>query len=68
LASKFFVPSRCYPSGSSRAARILDCGGRAQRRHRFSTANRASKATWRFVSRRSPKKIWLRLRRTVSLR
>ena len=32
----------------------LDCGGRAQRRHRFSTGDRASKAAWRFASRRSP--------------
>ena len=46
----------CYPSEPSRAARILDCGGSlprrsaaktgAQRRHRFSTADRASKAAW----------------------
>jgi hypothetical protein len=36
---------------------ILDCGGRAQRRHRFSTADRASKAAWRFASRRSPKRF-----------
>ena len=36
------------------AKRILDCGGRAQRRHRFSTASRASKAAWRFASRRGP--------------
>ena len=35
----------------------LDCGGRAQRRHRFSTGDRASKAAWRFASRRSPKKF-----------
>jgi tetratricopeptide (TPR) repeat protein len=34
--------------------RILDCGGRAQRRHRFSTANRTSKAAWHIASRRSP--------------
>jgi hypothetical protein len=34
---------------------ILECGGRAQRRHRFLTAGRASKAAWRFASRRSPK-------------
>ena len=26
--------------------RILDCGGKAQRRHRFSTVDRASKAAW----------------------
>ena len=28
------------------AKRILDCDGRAQRRHRFSTASKASKAAW----------------------
>jgi hypothetical protein len=39
------------------AARILDCGGKAQRRHRFSTADRASKAAWRFASRRNPKRF-----------
>ena len=47
----------CYPSESSKTARILDCGGRAQRRHRFSTADKASKAAWRFASRRSPKRF-----------
>ena len=36
-------------------ARILDCGGRAQRRHRFSDAPTPSKAAWRSASRRSPK-------------
>ena len=35
----------------------LDCGGRAQQRHRFSTGDGASKAAWRFASRRSPKKF-----------
>ena len=45
---------QCNTSESSCAARILECGGRAQRRHRFSTADRASKAAWRFASRRSP--------------
>src|ERR1039458_4637671 len=40
---------------SVQQARILDCGGRAQRRHRFSTADRTSKAAWRFASRRTPK-------------
>ncbi len=39
----------------SRNQIVLDCGGRAQRRHRFSTADRASKAAWRFASHRSPK-------------
>ena len=33
----------------------LDCGGKAQRRHRFSAADRGSKAAWRYASRRSPK-------------
>jgi hypothetical protein len=32
----------------------MECG-RAQRRHRFSGANRADKAAWRFASRRSPR-------------
>ncbi len=55
----------CYPSKSLMLARILDCGGSlpgrsvaktgAQRRHRFSIADRASKAAWRFASRRSLK-------------
>jgi hypothetical protein len=52
-----FASLHCYPSESSKTARILDCGGRAQRRHRFSTADRASKAAWRFASRRSPKRF-----------
>ena len=36
---------------------ILDCGGRAQRRHRFSAdkPQPTAKAAWRFASRRSPK-------------
>ena len=36
---------------------LLDCGGRAQRRHRFSREDRDSKAAWRFASRRSPNKF-----------
>jgi hypothetical protein len=35
----------------------LDCGGRAQRRHRLSTGDGASKAARRFASRRSPNKF-----------
>src|ERR1017187_9041786 len=41
-----FASLHCYPSESSKPARILECGGRAQRRHRFSTADRVSKAAW----------------------
>jgi len=36
------------------AQEILDCGGRAQRRHRFLCADTRPKAAWRFASRRSP--------------
>jgi hypothetical protein len=42
------------------SASVLDYGGRAQRRHRFSTIDRAAKAAWRFASRRSPKTLLLR--------
>jgi hypothetical protein len=35
----------------------LDCGGRAQRRHRFPYDRLLPKATWRFASRRSPKSM-----------
>ena len=49
--------SHRYLSESSQTAKILDCGGRAQRRHRFSIAGRASKAAWRFASHRSPKRF-----------
>ena len=35
--------------------RNLDCGGRAQRRHRFRAASNHPKAAWRFASRRTPK-------------
>jgi hypothetical protein len=45
----------CCPSESLRSARILDCGGRAQRRHRFWAAAARYKAAWRFASRRTPK-------------
>ena len=34
---------------------VLDCDGRAERRHRFSSVFRLPKAAWRFASRRSPK-------------
>ncbi len=47
----------CCPSEPASAARILDCGGRAQRRHRFSGARTPAKAAWRFASRRSPKEF-----------
>jgi hypothetical protein len=33
----------------------LDCGGRAQRRHRFGGSSNVVKAAWRFASRRTPK-------------
>jgi hypothetical protein len=35
--------------------RVLDCGGRAQRRHRFGAPTNVVKAAWRFASRRTPK-------------
>ncbi len=35
--------------------KLLDRGGRAQRRPRFAPADGASKAAWRFASRRTPK-------------
>jgi hypothetical protein len=57
----------CYPSESSKTARILDCGGRAQRRHRFSTADKASKAAWRFASCRSPKRFGCGVSRAMPL-
>jgi hypothetical protein len=38
----------------------LDCGGRAQRRHRFPHGQLRPKAAWRFASRRSPKN-WLQI-------
>jgi hypothetical protein len=36
------------------AEQILDCGGGAHRRHRFSIADTIPKAAWRFTFRRSP--------------
>jgi hypothetical protein len=33
----------------------LECGGRAERRHRFSHVRQPPKAAWRYASRRSPK-------------
>jgi hypothetical protein len=42
----FSVPLHGNPPKSSKAAKILECGGRAQRRHGFSTADWASKAAW----------------------
>jgi hypothetical protein len=48
-------PLHCCPSESLRTARVLDCGGRAQRRHRFWAAAARYKAAWRFASRRTPK-------------
>ena len=41
------------PPGSS----DLDCGGRAQRRHRFSGLGALARAAWRFASRRSPEGV-----------
>jgi hypothetical protein len=43
------------PDEPRNTARILDCGGRAQRRHRFGTLANDVKAAWRFASRRTPK-------------
>ena len=55
------APRQITPRGnvsiSFGAARILDRGGRAQRRHRSSVSAQPSKAAWRFASRRRPKRI-----------
>jgi hypothetical protein len=51
------APLQCYLSEPLRDAKFLDCGGKAQRRHRYSIADGASKAAWRFASRRSPKRF-----------
>jgi len=40
---------------------LVDCGGRAQRRHRFGRSSPIPKAAWRFASRRSPQGSWSRL-------
>jgi hypothetical protein len=36
------------------ATKILDCGGRAERRHRFSHDGWHPKAAWRYAFRRRP--------------
>jgi hypothetical protein len=47
-----------YNTASSRTDdKDLDCGGRAQRRHRFPYGRLHPKAAWRFASRRSPKSV-----------
>lgn len=43
-----------HPMWFAAIGHFLDYGGRAQRRRRFSTADRAFKAAWRFAPRRSP--------------
>ena len=58
-------PLHCCPSESLRTARVLDCGGRAQRRHRFWAAEARYKAAWRFASRRTPKRRVAALPRCV---
>jgi hypothetical protein len=45
----------CSAERTGCARSVLECGGRTQRRHRFSPAAPASKAAWRFASRRSPR-------------
>jgi hypothetical protein len=45
------------PATSRTDDKDLDCGGRAQRRHRFSYGQLRPKAAWRFASRRSPKPV-----------
>jgi hypothetical protein len=52
--------SHCYPYHTDSSSRTnqndMDCGGRAQRRHRFVKETRPlPKAAWCFASRRSPK-------------
>ena len=42
------------------AVRIFDCGDRAQRRHRFSAVDRASKAAWHFAFPPRKKDFWRR--------
>jgi len=55
------VPWLFYPYYNHATPRTgdkdLDCGGKAQRRHRFSSASLQPKAAWRFASRRSPKHV-----------
>jgi hypothetical protein len=41
--------------GESTVRKILDCGGKAQRRHRFLHDKRLPKAAWRFASCCNPK-------------
>jgi|ERR1017187_9271890 hypothetical protein len=45
------------PAPSRTDDKDLDCGGRAQRRHRFPHCRLLPKAAWRFASRRSPKSV-----------
>jgi hypothetical protein len=45
------------PATSRTDNKDLDCGGRAQRRHRFPYDRLLPKAAWRFASRRSPKSV-----------
>ena len=53
-----FRGCRCgqgFAKGSFSGQPLLDCGGRAQRRHRFCPSRRIPKAAWRFAPRRSPR-------------
>jgi hypothetical protein len=47
---------QCYNFARGRQ-RFGECGGRAQRRHRFSNVVPLPKAAWRFASRRTPKSV-----------
>jgi hypothetical protein len=42
---------------SIRSTKDMECGGRAQRRHRFLSPGLAPKTAWRFASRRSPNSV-----------
>src|ERR1017187_1645245 len=52
-------PQNLYynPATSRRDDKDLECGGRAQRRHRFSSVVLLPKAAWRFASRRTPNPV-----------
>ena len=47
----------CKPATQRPDDGDLDCGGRAQRRHRFPSVALLPKAAWRFASRRSPYRV-----------
>jgi hypothetical protein len=52
-----FIANYSFSIEHFKLGNSLECGGRAQRRHRFSNAATitTAKAAWRFASRRNPK-------------